>query len=838
MAAYQGTPSAAGGGAHGAPVPAGRVDHDLLRPAPTHVPDVVPWPEDDPAAAHGGGGGADGSGVPHAARAAAMLVLGELPREARAATYNPAGGLYGHDPAGTSTQTGGGVLGELATLYGETRRLGADGGDDGLGDAEIPVREPTRSYLQRDKPTRLPDRINHYLRMDPNLLTGPQGLLPYQRTTDASVVYDTWEFKPSFAQPTPELAPTRFLSFSKKRFQHAFMRLGIGIRGTTDFYKSPEGRRIFFEQVKQIMNTIQETASFGVLYALVTADAVNRQWLRRLKSYRNAQAELDVLEDELFRWDAFKAKLGLEKVDARVQERVRAEGGDATTWVVAPEASVYMALESAQRYEARLAGESLAISAREDSVDALRRWGRGNVMIARTYNVDKRASRNPLQFRAQIGEYYLARNVLHGYAEPQGAPAPMYNNRCAELEIYDETADEWARFTLQQMVDACGLFDEHGDLVAPPQIYDPLTDDQKRDIDERSLWMATSATELEWKTIGQLHAMQIDMDTDTASTFRAYDGSTVSVLVATREHVDGATGVIVRATEVRDLHQSRGYVTRNFLEGLIKANLPLPIAFILGRPHAEYATLAALKVLPGLATGATFVKDGIFSVGEDATVQEIGGQFTFESKSIVTNDKNVYVAHNTFVNGYHGGMSAGVIHAGAGAHHYNPSENRYGPSHTTGRRASQPGVHSDVDRPSVYVFAVPYTEVNVRGKLKNPLSLHGDLAGNYGGGLPSVPLALGGKHGFSSLPFYEALYEFQDRILPSPDPHSADFVNDVLPTNAVMWRGHTRHWDPKAQQFGTESSTSKGTGHWGPDGTYLGCKLRRRGNLSKDMSGA
>lgn len=268
---------------------------------------------------------------------------------------------------------------------------------------------------------------------------------------------------------------------------------------------------------------------------------------------------------------------------------------------------------------------------------------------------------------------------------------------------------------------------------------------------------------------------------------------------------------------------------------MVDLDLPIPLGFILGRPHAEYASLAAIKTQPGSATGNTYVRDGIFSVGEDATVQEVGGQFTFHSKSIVTNEKNVVVCHNTFINGYHGGMNAKVIQPpdAVNTTPYDPSTGKYGAGHSLANAYGR--VHyADTERPSVLVLACTYGEAVKRGMIKNPLTLHGKLAGSYGA-INAVAHMHNADHGFSTLDMYTKIYQFMDRIVPSPSPHSADFVNDVLPTNAVMFRGHTRYFNPKEGVFGTPETTLKGTGHWGPEGTYLGCNRARRGDMSKTI---
>ena len=77
---------------------------------------------------------------------------------------------------------------------------------------------------------------------------------------------------------------------------------------------------------------------------------------------------------------------------------------------------VCQALGSAQRYEARKAGEALAISAREDSVDAIKQWGRGEVVVARTYNVAD---------VAYVGGGFTEKVGLHSLLEPLVCEVPV-----------------------------------------------------------------------------------------------------------------------------------------------------------------------------------------------------------------------------------------------------------------------------------------------------------------------------------------------------------------------------------------------------------------------------
>ena len=373
------------------------------------------------------------------------------------AAITPGVGAFGLQMPNISTAKGGGVVGDFADIFGQTSRLGRDGvSDEGLRDAEIPNREQTYSDLMRDQTQRLTTQINHYIKLDDSLYTSQGGgLAPLQRINATSITYDELIFDTQVIPPVAELAPTRFMGFRRKSYQHAFVRRGIGIRGTTDFMKSEGGRAIVVEQLLQILNSIHETLAFGVIYSILTCNHVQLQQVRRWRRFRDDAAMYELLTDEKSRWDILKFQGGIFKWNAICDRRLQERRGVANTILIAPDVTTYIALEHRMSIDASMSGEKIALGSRNDSVDAIRQWMNNNVVILRTYSVDNGPTQNPLQFRAQIGEYYRMTNSLHGRYDGDALFDPM----ATSAEIYDESENRWALIDAPQCIDKCMVFE-------------------------------------------------------------------------------------------------------------------------------------------------------------------------------------------------------------------------------------------------------------------------------------------------------------------------------------------------------------------------------------------
>jgi len=243
---------------------------------------------------------------------------------------------------------------------------------------------------------------------------------------------------------------------------------------------------------------------------------------------------------------------------------------------------------------------------------------------------------------------------------------------------------------------------------------------------------------------------------------------------------------------------------KNFI-ALDNNNITLPISFIAARPHARYESATAIKVQAGTETGATYMANPVFTLGDDPQRQEHIGHFTFKGASVVHNPKNVWVQNNVFICGYKGGL-------GAKAFENNPEY--YYPTND---------IYSDG---SVFVLAVARNEP----ELPNPIS----ITGRYTFGdnnLNNIPENQ--KPHYSSWVYYNALWGWADKESKKEYDlarEDDDYFFQYSRANTLCWLAHTKYYNPVSRKFDLYIS---GTGHWKDDETYAGVAPVRRGQFSE-----
>jgi len=258
--------------------------------------------------------------------------------------------------------------------------------------------------------------------------------------------------------------------------------------------------------------------------------------------------------------------------------------------------------------------------------------------------------------------------------------------------------------------------------------------------------------------------------------------------------------------------------SRMNLLGLHNQGIAIPVAFTVRRPHMTYGTQAAYKLKRGPETGNTFLKPGIFSMAEDANIQEVAGMYSYKVKALVKEPKNVFAARNVYANKYIGGANIKPIRkpAPSSKERYAPMQNYYGVGHIPLGRSG--GRAPDPLRPSIYFFMEPYHWVNKPDRSPT-YSIHNKLYVHYGGN----PLAVAMNESLVDVSspmtdWYRVYWEFDGKILPSINPYETNItlLQHHVPMNGTTHRGPTRHWNPFTKEFGTENYTEPGQGHWGP----------------------
>ena len=220
----------------------------------------------------------------------------------------------------------------------------------------------------------------------------------------------------------------------------------------------------------------------------------------------------------------------------------------------------------------------------------------------------------------------------------------------------------------------------------------------------------------------------------------------------------------------------------------IRGDLPVALDVLLVRPFMEYETSSAVLTKGGYDTGATFVGHSDFVLGDDVVSKLHYGNFTFYSKAVVTNPRNVIIARNIFCQGYVGGNDCKWLTATT----YNAEDGHKG---------------------SLMSILLPAGETR---DLPNPLDITGDF---NGGGDGSA------KAHYSQAASYRKTFNLSEhqRDVGEPDV----FLERQVHQNTICYRGHQFSFDVNT---GHHSAVTVNTGHWGPD-VYPGCGRVRAGEM-------
>lgn len=230
-------------------------------------------------------------------------------------------------------------------------------------------------------------------------------------------------------------------------------------------------------------------------------------------------------------------------------------------------------------------------------------------------------------------------------------------------------------------------------------------------------------------------------------------------------------------------------VTRQALEATINYNLLHPFDYIIARPHANYRTVASIKLQPGSETGNTLFGNMQVTVGDDTTVQVIQAQVRFYQGHVIKKPDNIFVVRNSMVVGYHGGLGSGFITPGVNS--YNPSI----------------GLFGDNPDASIIVIAIPRHE-RLTGRA---LSLSGSLKSVDPVGRVDTLGSTSGRYTYNTLAFYRRLYRWYSTQFNDYDyVVNAPGIGEIVP-NTEVFSSTAIYRDPKTGQWTMGTSN---LGHW------------------------
>lgn len=146
-------------------------------------------------------------------------------------------------------------------------------------------------------------------------------------------------------------------------------------------------------------------------------------------------------------------------------------------------------------------------------------------------------------------------------------------------------------------------------------------------------------------------------------------------------------------------------VNMNTLLALAAANIRIPMNFILARPHRNFITESCAILSTGIEKlGFTAMACRDYITGQTVLTKEWNGHVSFMANTIITHPENCYIQQNIMVTGFG---------TGQGVRFWDNPQN-YGPGDQCGSEKPDP------NWPSMFCFAVPFTEVVDRNYINTP----------------------------------------------------------------------------------------------------------------------
>jgi len=256
------------------------------------------------------------------------------------------------------------------------------------------------------------------------------------------------------------------------------------------------------------------------------------------------------------------------------------------------------------------------------------------------------------------------------------------------------------------------------------------------------------------------------------------------------EHAQKSPSHVQRAVMVTFLFTP---VNRDSLLSMNRAHVYVPFSVLLARPYMTYSMSSAILLKGGYDTGACYVGHSDFQLGDDVASKVHYGNFTYYSKSIVHEPKNVIVLENVMANRYL---------YGDGTKFWKPEDL------ITEIDADTPGVKDK----GLISMILPAGNRLVES---NPISLTGSFARD------NVPNSH--RH-FEGAEWYAAKWNFKDST-DVDDNELIRYDQTHREANTVCFRGHQFSY---SQISGGFSSVTRNSGHFGED-VYPGCGKVRSG---------
>lgn len=231
-------------------------------------------------------------------------------------------------------------------------------------------------------------------------------ILPWVATDDISISWSIFRFNRTLLDLQPSQGVPRYVTAERESRSDRLVRRGLAFIIEHGFYKTEQGRKHYLMNLRQIVDSVNETAYHGVIHALLAAKNHYKEWERQHGARVTRPAQL--LRAQRRRWAVVqKQERGLYLLDAEMKDAMKYEGVTPDCWILPSKMSIYCTMVPSAEVEFYRKGAGAAANL-ENGPKNLITFRGSKVFETRPFDIDFiNEPRDLLSRERQIGEFSI-----------------------------------------------------------------------------------------------------------------------------------------------------------------------------------------------------------------------------------------------------------------------------------------------------------------------------------------------------------------------------------------------------------------------------------------------
>ena len=265
-------------------------------------------------------------------------------------------------------------------------------------------------------------------------------VLPWVLTDDLSVKWEIFRFNKTLMDLEPHQGVPRYVTAERESRSDRLVRRGLAFIIEHGFYKTDQGRQHYLMNLRQIVDSVNETSYHGVIHALLTCKNHYKEWNRQHGPVVTRPGQL--LRAQRRRWALVqKQERGLYLLDAELKDQMKYEGVSPDIWILPSKMSIYVTMVPSAEVEYYRKGSGAAANLEKGPANMLSFRG-SRCFETRPFDIDFIGEPRDLLVRErQIGEYYVFPTEADVGAEAKEGDRDIY--------IYDMDSDDFEKISYE-----------------------------------------------------------------------------------------------------------------------------------------------------------------------------------------------------------------------------------------------------------------------------------------------------------------------------------------------------------------------------------------------------